>query len=151
MTDSPSQCSCIVDTDGLHGIATASANLRGILLDHLKGGTIGVPVCAWQEFEELYGEEAKALKPFVSRRINMKRAYYVGAASIADKLNSGFPRGAYDDNVELITASIASTNGYRILTSSTQVAVYEEMDCEALELEDWIDELGGQPATTAKK
>jgi len=43
----------------------------------------------------------------------MKRAYYVGAARIADKLNSGFPRGSHDDNVELISASVASTNGYR--------------------------------------
>jgi hypothetical protein len=141
MTDATAQCSCVVDTDGLHGIANASGNLKGILLDHLKSGVIGVPVTAWQEFEELYEEEAATLKPFVTRRITMKRVYYVGAARIADKLNSGFPRGPYDDNVELHTASVASTNGYRILTSTVQVTVYEGMACDASDLETWVDEL----------
>jgi len=140
MTDAAPQCTCVVDTDGLHGIAKASGNLKGILLDHLKSGVIGVPVSAWQEFEEIYEEEAAALKPFVTTRIIIKRAYYIGAARIADKLNSGFPRGSYDDNVELITASVASTNGYRILTSIAPVSIYKQMKCEASDLETWIDE-----------
>jgi hypothetical protein len=99
------ECSCIVDTDGLHRIANASGNLKGVLIDHLKGGLIGVPACAWKEFEELYEDEAAALKSLVVTRIIMKRAYYIGAARIADKLDSGFPRGSYDDSVELVTAS----------------------------------------------
>jgi hypothetical protein len=142
MTDATAQCSCVVDTDGLHSIANASGNLKGILLGHLKRGAIGVPVAAWQEFEKVYEKEAAELKPFVTTRIAMKRAYYVGAARIADTLNSGFPRGAYDDNVELITASVASTNGYLILTSTPQVTVYEGMNCEVSDLETWVEELG---------
>jgi hypothetical protein len=78
----------------------------------------------------------------------MKRAYYAGAARIADSLNLGFPRGAYDDNVELLTASIALTNGYRILTSSAQVSIYDEMGCQACDHETWIDSLSSAPATT---
>lgn len=141
------KCTCIVDTDGLHGIANASGNLKGVLLDHLKNGTIGVPACAWREFEEVYEDEAAVLKPFITARIIMKRAYYIGAARIADKLNSGFPRGAYDDNVELVTASVAITNGYRILTSAAQIDVYEKMKCECSELESWIaEELGSSAA-----
>jgi hypothetical protein len=50
----------------------------------------------------------------VATRIIMKRAYYIGAARIADKLDSGFPRGSYDDSVEHFTASVAITNGYRL-------------------------------------
>src|SRR5258708_5516898 len=69
-----------------------------------------------------------------------KRAYYVGAARIADKLHSGFPRGPYDDNVALITASVASANSYDILTSAAQVMAYAEMKCEAFDLETWIAE-----------
>src|SRR5436305_9032100 len=107
-------CSCIVDTDGLRRIAGASGNLKGILLDHLKSGNIAVPACAWKEFAELYKREAQALEPSITSRIIMRRAYYVGAARIADNLSGGFPRGAYDDNVELLTASISVTNGYRI-------------------------------------
>jgi hypothetical protein len=81
-------------------------------------------------FAKLYKEKVAALKPFVTMRIIMKHAYYVGAAHIADKLASGFPRGRYDDDVELIAASIASINGYRILTSTFQVTVYQGMECE---------------------
>jgi hypothetical protein len=92
--------------------------------------TDGVPVTAGQEFAKLYKEKVAALKPFVTMRIIMKHAYYVGAAHIADKLASGFPRGRYDDDVELIAASIASINGYRILTSTFQVTVYQGMECE---------------------
>jgi hypothetical protein len=142
-------CSCIVDTDGLRRIAGASGNLKGILLDHLKRGNIAVPACAWKEFADLYEKEAEALKPCVTSRIIMKKAYYVGAARIADdSLKSGFPRGPYDDNVELLTASIALTNGYRILTSSAQVSIYEEMGCQASDYETWIDSLSPAPAAT---
>jgi hypothetical protein len=141
-------CSCIVDTDGLRRIARASGNLKTILLDHLKTGNIAVPACAWKEFTKLYEKEAEALKPCVTSRIIMKRAYYVGAARIADSLNAGFPRGAYDDHVELLTASIALTNGYRILTSSAQISIYEEMGCQAYDHETWIDSLSPAPATT---
>jgi hypothetical protein len=140
MNDDDVECLCIVDTDGLHGLATASGNLKTTLLDHLQTGLIAVPACAWKEFEELYEEEAEALKPFVTIRVTMKRAYYVGAARIADQLNSGFPRGAYDDSVELFTASIACAKNCRILTSPAQVAVYEAMECAASDLVSWVAE-----------
>lgn len=140
MTEGAEECSCIVDTDGLYGIATASANLKTILIEHLKKGVIAVPTFAWQEFEALYEEEAAEIKDQVGRKIIMKRAFYLGAARIADKLNSRFPRGAHDDNIELLTASIASTKGYRILTSTAQVEVYEGMDCEASDLASWVEQ-----------
>jgi hypothetical protein len=140
LTDGEAECLCIADTDGLHSIATASGNLKTTLLDYLEKGVIAVPACAWKEFEELYEDEAEELKPFVTTRIIMKRAFYVGAARIADKLNSGFPRGAHDDNVELLTASIASNKSCRILTSPAQVTIYEKMDCEASDLANWIAE-----------
>src|SRR4051794_36114313 len=123
MTDTPPS-SCVVDTDGLRGIAMSSGNLKGILVEHLKKGTIGVPTCAWQEFENLYPELAVSLKAQVGKRIIIKQAYHIGAAHIADKLNSGFPRGSYDDNIELLTASIAISHEYTILTSEAQVPIY---------------------------
>ena len=122
MTEEASKCSSVVDTSGLHAIAAASGNLRSILLDKLKSGVIGVPACAWQEFGELYAEKVAILAPHIGNKIIRKRSTYVGAACIAEKLNSGFPRGAYDNHTELYTASIASTNGYRVVTSSDQVS-----------------------------
>jgi hypothetical protein len=54
-----SNCSCVIDTDGLHELATTSGNLKARLIARLEDGTIGVPSWAWQEFKELYEEEAK--------------------------------------------------------------------------------------------
>lgn len=140
MSEGDAQCLCVVDTDGLVGIANASGNLKTILLDHLKSGIIAVPACAWKEFEALYEHKAEQLKPHVTTRIIMKRAYYIGAARIADGLNSGFPRGAYDDSVELFTASIASAIDCRVITSTAQTTVYESMACPACDVETWVAE-----------
>jgi hypothetical protein len=107
----------------------------------LKSGAIGVPACAWQEFSELYEEEVAILAPHIGNKIIMKRSTYVGAARIADRLDSGFPRGAYDNNTELYTASIASNGGYRVLTSSDQVSQYAGMECDSVDIETWVEEL----------
>jgi hypothetical protein len=141
MNEGAPKCSCVVDTSGLHAIAVASGNLQSVLLDKLKSGVIGVPACVWQEFEELYEEEVAILAPNIGNKIIMKKSTYVGAARIAEKLNSGFPRGAYDDHTELYTASIASNNGYRVLTSSDQRSQYDRMDCDAVDLETWVEEI----------
>jgi len=141
MAEDEWQCSCVIDTSGLHAIAKASGNLQSILLDKLKQGVIGVPACAWQELNELYEDDAALLAPHIVNKIIMKKATYAGAARIADKLNSGFSRGGYDNHTELYTASIATNNSYRVLTSTDQVGVYQEMDCDASDLETWVAEL----------
>jgi hypothetical protein len=43
--------------------------------------------------------------------------------------------------VELYTASVASSKGYKILTASTQVQEYDGMGCEVVDLETWVDDL----------
>lgn len=101
MSDDVADCTCVTDTHGLHAIATASANLKPILLEKLKDGTIGVLAVALREFSELYEDEATELKPYITTKITMTRAVRSGAARIADKLNSGFSRGPYDEHVEL--------------------------------------------------
>lgn len=141
MTEGASKCSCVVDTSGLHAIANASGNLQSILLDRLKSGVIGVPACAWKEFCVLYAEEIAILASHIGNKIILKKSTYVGAARIADKLNSGFPRGAYDANVELYTASIATNSGCPVLTSSDQVSQYARMDCDVVDIEAWVEEL----------
>jgi len=143
MTKEGAKCCCVVDTSGLYAIATASGNLQSVLLDNLKSGVIGVPACAWQEFGELYEGEAEFLAPYIGNKIIMKKATYVGAARIAEKLNSGFPRGAYDNHTELYTASIASNNEYRIVTSAEQVSQYKKMECNVVDIETWVEEIEG--------
>jgi hypothetical protein len=132
-------CTCVVDTSGLFAISVASGNLQSILLDELKSGMIGVPACAWQEFSELYEDKSAILAPYIGNKIAMKKSIYVGAASIAEKLNSGFSRGAYDNHIELYTASIAAINGYRVLTSLDQFSQYVKMGCNVIDIETWVE------------
>jgi hypothetical protein len=97
MNDDAPVCSCVVDCSGLHEIAsTKSNNLKSLYLDQLKKGIIAVPACVWMEFQELYNDEAAALAPHVTIKINMKRKYLLGAAAITEKLNAGFSRGPYE-------------------------------------------------------
>ncbi|MDA9473275.1 hypothetical protein XI03_01705 [Bradyrhizobium sp. CCBAU 65884] len=138
MSDEDQQCLCIVDTDGLHAIATASGNLKTVLTDMLSTGEIGVPAIALKEFRKLFEDEATELEPFISKKIAMKKAFYVGAARIAERLNSGFSRGAHDENVELYVGAIAVTSGCTIVTSASQAAIYSNMGCEASELSSWV-------------
>jgi hypothetical protein len=142
MSDEAVDCICVTDTHGLHAIASASANLKPILLEKLKDGRIGVLACAMREFTDLYKEEAEELEPYISTKISMTRAIRNGAARIADKLNSGFSRGPYDEHIELYTASTATSKGYRVLTAADQVQEYDGMDCDVVDLETWVDELG---------
>jgi hypothetical protein len=142
MNDGAAECSYIIDCSGLHEIAsTKSDNLKSLYLGQLKNGIIAVPACVWIEFQELYNDEAAALAPYVAVKINLKRAYYVGAATITEKLNAGFSRGAYDSHTDLYTASIASIERYRVLTSSSQLKAYEAMDCEVSDLVVWAEQL----------
>lgn len=136
-----SQCSCVVDTSGLLAIARTSGNMQTVLLEKLQNGSIGVPSCAWKEFGELYEEEAALLAPHIAHKIIMKKATYVGAARLAEKLNSGFPRGAYDNHIELYTASISLNAGFRVLTSEDQVSQYAKMKCDVIDIETWFAEL----------
>jgi hypothetical protein len=138
MSSGDAQCSCIVDTDGLYAIATASGNLKTVLTDMLSAGAIGVPAVALKEFRKLFEEEAAELEPFITKKIAMKKAFYAGAARIAERLNSGFSRGRHDENVELYVGAIAFTSGCPIVTSALQAAVYSTMGCEASEISTWI-------------
>ena len=144
MNEEEPGCSCLIDTSGLHELATASGNLKSIVLNRLQTGVIAVPTHVWQEFEDLYEDEAMELSPYVSKKIIMKKATYIGAARIADQLNSGFSRGPYDNHSVLYTASIASNNNYRVLTASTALNDYDGMDCDVSDLETWAEELSGE-------
>ncbi len=128
----------VIDTDGLRKIASASGNVRAVLIQRLESGEIAVPICVWHEFKEIYPDYASDIENSITNRIRMNKAYFVGAASIAERLNSGFPRGPYDDNVEMLTASIADCHGCSILTSKDQVSVYAAMGSVVMDIEDLV-------------
>ena len=136
-----SDCSCVIDTSGLHELATASGNLKAALIARLEDGTIGVPIWAWQEFKDLYEEEAKELAPYIVKRLQLTIPVEVRAARITEELNLGFSRGAYDDHVECHTAAVALNKGYSILTSADNVTAYDGMECVVKDLADWADEI----------
>jgi hypothetical protein len=143
MSGDESACDCVIDCAGLHEIAsTRSDNLKRLFFDRLSSGRIAVPALVWREFKELYEEEADEIEPHVATKITMKRAYHAGAARIADNRNSGFSRGPYDSESDLYTASIASLEGYVVLTSASQVRHYDGMDCEVSDLTNWAEQQG---------
>jgi hypothetical protein len=134
------KCSCVVDCAGLHEIAsTKSDNLKSLYLDSLKNGVIAVPSRVWQEYSELYEDEAAIIEASISRKINVTRAYQIGAARIADQKNSGFSRGPYDNESDLYTASIASIEHYILLTTKSQLPEYFGMSCKVLDLLTWVE------------
>jgi hypothetical protein len=79
----------------------------------------------------------------------MKRAFQVGAASIAEKLASGFSRGPYDSMTDLYTAAIATIMGYEVLTSPTQLKDYRKMGCQASDLATWVESVGANTSRRA--
>jgi hypothetical protein len=140
MNDDPPECSRVIDCAGLHEIGKmGSDNRKGHVLAQLESGAIAVATCAWKEFAELYEEEAVELESHVTTKIKLTKAHTVGAAALADKLNSGFPPGPYDENTDLYTASIATKEGYQILTSPSQLKRYKNMNCKAQDVETWLD------------
>jgi hypothetical protein len=141
MSDDATPCSCVIDTGGLHDIANATGNLKTVALNQLKNGSIAVPSWAWQELKQAYPEEADQLLPYVTNRVIMKQSITVGAARIAEKLNSGFSKGPYDNHTGLFTAAVATNNGYRVITAEYELKSYEDMGCDACDLETWVSEL----------
>lgn len=136
-----SDCSCVIDTSGLHELAIASGNLKATLIARLADGTIGVPSWAWQEFKELYEDEAEELAPHIVKRLQLTPHVEVRAARITEELNLGFSRGAYDSHVERHTAAVALNKGYTVLTSAHNVTAYDGMPCVVKELAGWVDEI----------
>lgn len=131
-------CSCVIDTSGLHAIANASGNLQAALLAKLDDGTIGVPTWAWQEFKNTFDDEAAAIAPHIVKRLQFSPQVNVRAARITEELNLGFSRGAYDNHVELFCASIALNKSYTVLTSDDNLDAYADMGCDVQDLETWI-------------
>ena len=119
----------------------SSGNLKATLIAGLEDGTIGVPSWAWQEFKKLYEEEAAELAKHVVKRIQFGQAVHVRAARITEELKLGFSGGAYDDHVELYTASVALNKNYTVLTSTDNVSAYNGMNCRVRDLADWANDL----------
>nr|WP_029084103.1 hypothetical protein [Bradyrhizobium sp. 6(2017)]QIG98578.1 hypothetical protein G6P99_44585 [Bradyrhizobium sp. 6(2017)] len=134
-----SDCSCVIDTSGLHELANATGNLKAALIARLEDGTIGVPSWALQELRDLYEDDADELAPYIVKKIQLSTHVEVRAARITEELNLGFSRGAYDNHVELHTASVALNKGYTVLTSANNLAAYDGMDCAVMDLADWVE------------
>jgi hypothetical protein len=134
-----SACSCVIDTSGLHGIATASANLQGALLARLADGTIGVPSWAWQELKDTYPEEAGFLANHVVKRFQYNAKVFARAAQITEAAGLGLSLGAYDQYVERYTAAAAHIHGLTVLTAPDNLDVYSGLGCTAADFVAWIE------------
>jgi hypothetical protein len=136
-------CSFVVDCAGLHEIATTQSNsIKSICLDGLAKGIICVPACVWQEFHELYEDEAVSIAPHVKRKLRMHKKYYIGAAAIADGMDARFSLSAYDLRTDWYAAAICSIEKYTLLTMSSQLNEYQRMGCcTVIAITEWAGEL----------
>ena len=136
----------VIDCNGLRELAfTTSNRLRSLCLDLMKKGIIVVPVCVWDEFSDLFEEEAEALAEFVARKLRMNKKYQIGAAAIADKLNSQFSFSPHDMKSDFFAAAICSCEGYTLLTTFTQLKAYDQMSCcEYADLPTWVNDYSVQ-------
>jgi hypothetical protein len=134
MNEDAPKCSCAVDCACLHLIASilktsTSNSLKALLIDKLENAEIAVPAVVWQEFAELFEEEAQLLAPHVSKKITLHKKYSIAAASIADKINSQFSRGSYDRQTDIYAASICLVEKYTLLTTPEQVSHFKKWEC----------------------
>ena len=137
MTDCSSECCSVIDVHGLHALASLSANLRAVAIARLGTGEVGVPTVVWQEFSDLYEDEAADLAPHIARKITLSKKYIVGAASIADQLGARFPDGAYNRNADLYTGAIATVEEFTVVTSLQHSNFYAGMECNTLDIHTW--------------
>jgi hypothetical protein len=149
MNKEPSKCSCAVDCAGLHMIGmvlktSTSNSLKSLFIDRLEKGEIAVAAVVWQEYEELFEEEAELIAPHVKKKIILHRKYTVAAAAIADKINSQFSRGSYDRHTDIYAASICMVEKYTLLTTAEQAPYFKKWGCcEVADLRAWAKTQGG--------
>jgi hypothetical protein len=70
-----SDCSCVIDTSGLHELATASANLKATLIARLEDGTIGVPSWACRNSRNCTKRRRLSWRNTLSNGSNSARTY----------------------------------------------------------------------------
>ena len=130
MADMTGDRTYLMDSSGLHELANTTSNrIRTLCLDYLSKGNIVVPIVVWQEFQQAFEDEAEQLAPYVTHKVKMKKAYLVGAASIADRSNPGFSLSPYDNQTDWYAAAICSIEGYVLLTTASQLYKYRKMKC----------------------
>lgn len=108
---------------------STSNSLKSLFIERLEAGEIAVPAVVWQEYEELFDDEAEVVAPHVKTKINLHKKYQIAAAAIADKTNSQFSRGAYDRQTDIYAASICMVENYTLLTTPEQASYFKKWDC----------------------
>jgi hypothetical protein len=147
MNEDP-KCCCAVDCAGLHMIGsviktTTSNSLKSFLIDRLERGLIAVPAVVWQEYAELYEDEAELMARHVKMKISLHKKYSVAAAAIADRTNSQFSHGAYDRQTDIYAASICMVEKYTLLTTPEQAPYFRVWNCcEVTDLLAWAKTQG---------
>jgi hypothetical protein len=147
MTKDAPKPTCTVDCTGLLQISTIilkskSNSLKAFFIEQLESGQIAVPAVVWQEFEEIFDDAAEGVKDHITKKITFRQKYTIGAAALADKTNSQFPRGAYDRQSDYYAASISVVEGITLLTDPDQLGYFAHMGCTVADPMSWAKEHG---------
>ena len=98
-------------------LKTSTSNiLKSLLIERLENGEIAVPAVVWQEYEEMFDEEAEIIAPHVR---------------------------PYDRQSDLYAASICMVEKYTLLTTPEQVPYFKGWGCcEVADLPAWAKSQG---------
>ena len=79
------------------------------------------------------------MAPYVAKKLKIKTAYNIGAASIADSAGTMLTQGPYDSHADLFTASMCQVEGRVLLTSADQAPYYTDLKCcDVIDLGEWL-------------
>jgi hypothetical protein len=131
----------ILDIRGLVGWAKLSGNEYGAIAGAVREERVLVLARVWQEFKEMYPDEAAMLVRDASPRQRTNQADRIAAAALADHLDATF--GPYDDGTDWVVAAKAVGDDLVVVTAQPfQAQFYGSVDgCRAISVDELLDRL----------
>jgi hypothetical protein len=117
----------IIDCHGLEYISHTRNNMIRAKVYHLlETGILAIPQAVWDEFREIYEDEADDLGHHIKQKIRSKPKHRAMAGAIASKANSGFRPEPYSDS-DWIAIAVAETESCILVTVPQNTEFYANL------------------------
>jgi hypothetical protein len=117
----------IMDCYALEFLSQTSSNIiRDTIIGMIQSGAIKIPQAVWDEFREVYEDEAAEIAAYDPQKIRAKPAHRAVTGVIASKANSGFRTEPYN-NSDWNAAGVAEAEGWTLITVEAQCSFYEKL------------------------
>jgi hypothetical protein len=131
----------ILDVRGLADWSKLSQNEYGAIKSAVGKGRILILSRVWQEFKQIFPDEAAAMTEDATPRHRVTQADRWAASALADSINATF--GPYDDGCDWVVAGKAIGAQLIIVTAEPlRSRFYKHVDgCKAISVSELLDEL----------